>query len=87
VTPSIERVFREEYGRAVATLVRLLRDIELAKEAVADALLPMWTGRTDEARGAYDQALALTSNAVERERVARRWDETGTGSHGHASRT
>ncbi len=37
MTPSIERVFREEYGRAVATLVRLLGDIELAEEAVADA--------------------------------------------------
>lgn len=33
----LERVFREEHGRAVATLVRLLGDIELAEEAVADA--------------------------------------------------
>lgn len=33
----IEQVFREEYGRAVATLVRLLGDVELAEEAVADA--------------------------------------------------
>ncbi len=45
------------------------------------------TGRTDDARGAYDRALALASNAVEREHVARRRDETGNGSHGHASRT
>ncbi len=37
MTGSIEGVFREEYGRAVATLVRLLGDIELAEEAVADA--------------------------------------------------
>lgn len=33
----IERVFREEYGRAVAVLVRLVGDIGLAEEAVQDA--------------------------------------------------
>jgi RNA polymerase sigma-70 factor, ECF subfamily len=33
----IARVFREEYGRAVAVLVRLLGDIDLAEEAVQDA--------------------------------------------------
>ncbi|MEU4410895.1 RNA polymerase sigma factor [Streptosporangium sp. NPDC023963] len=33
----IERVFRAEYGRAVAVLVRLLGDIDLAEEAVQDA--------------------------------------------------
>jgi RNA polymerase sigma-70 factor (ECF subfamily) len=34
---SIERVFREEYGRAVAVLVRSFGDIDLAEEAVQDA--------------------------------------------------
>jgi RNA polymerase sigma-70 factor (ECF subfamily) len=34
---SIERVFREEYGRAVAVLVRYFGDIDLAEEAVQDA--------------------------------------------------
>jgi RNA polymerase sigma-70 factor (ECF subfamily) len=33
----IERVFREEYGRAVAILVRLFGDIDLAEEVVQDA--------------------------------------------------
>jgi RNA polymerase sigma-70 factor (ECF subfamily) len=33
----IERVFREEYGRAVAVLVRLFGDIATAEEAVQDA--------------------------------------------------
>ncbi len=33
----IERVFREEYGRAVAVLVRHLGDIDTAEEAVQDA--------------------------------------------------
>ena len=33
----ITRVFRAEYGRAVAVLVRVLGDIDLAEEAVQDA--------------------------------------------------
>jgi RNA polymerase sigma-70 factor, ECF subfamily len=33
----IERVFREEYGRAVAVLVRAFGDIDLAEEAVQEA--------------------------------------------------
>src|SRR5919202_2194513 len=35
--PEIERVFREEYGRAVAVLVRVFGDIDIAEEAVQDA--------------------------------------------------
>ena len=35
--PAIARVFREEYGRAVAVLVRRFGDIDLAEEAVQDA--------------------------------------------------
>jgi RNA polymerase sigma-70 factor (ECF subfamily) len=33
----VERVFREEYGRAVAVLVRVFGDISVAEEAVQDA--------------------------------------------------
>ena len=33
----IERVFREEYGRAVAVLVKVFGDIDIAEEAVQDA--------------------------------------------------
>jgi RNA polymerase sigma-70 factor, ECF subfamily len=33
----IERVFRQEYGRCVATLSRFLGDLDLAEEAVQDA--------------------------------------------------
>ena len=36
-TSEIERVFREEYGRSVAVLVRVFRDITIAEEAVQDA--------------------------------------------------
>lgn len=35
--PTIEGVFRQEYGRAVAVLVRHFGDIDLAEEAVQDA--------------------------------------------------
>ncbi len=38
-TADIDRVFREEYGRAVAVLVRLLGDIHAAEEAVQDAFV------------------------------------------------
>jgi RNA polymerase sigma-70 factor, ECF subfamily len=34
---AIERVFREEYGRAVAILVHIFGDIDIAEEAVQDA--------------------------------------------------
>jgi RNA polymerase sigma-70 factor, ECF subfamily len=35
----IERVFREEHGRAVAVLIRAFGDIDMAEEAVQDAFL------------------------------------------------
>jgi RNA polymerase sigma-70 factor (ECF subfamily) len=35
--PEIERVFRREYGRAVAVLVRIFGNIDVAEEAVQDA--------------------------------------------------
>ena len=35
----IERIFREEYGRVVASLVRRFGDIDIAEEAAAEALL------------------------------------------------
>jgi RNA polymerase sigma-70 factor (ECF subfamily) len=35
--PEIEHVFRQEYGRAVAVLVRVFGDIDIAEDAVQDA--------------------------------------------------
>jgi RNA polymerase sigma-70 factor (ECF subfamily) len=37
--PDIARVFREEYGRAVAVLVRVFGDIDIAEEAVQEAFV------------------------------------------------
>ena len=45
-TAEIERIFREEYGRTVAVLVRRFGDIDLAEEAVQDAFamaVQRWT--------------------------------------------
>jgi RNA polymerase sigma-70 factor, ECF subfamily len=41
----IERIYRQEYGRAVAVLVRVFGDIDLAEDAVQDAFaaaVPRW---------------------------------------------
>jgi RNA polymerase sigma-70 factor, ECF subfamily len=38
-TAAVERIYREEYGRIVASLVRRFRDIDIAEEAAAEALL------------------------------------------------
>src|ERR1700756_5973870 len=41
----IERIYRQEYGRAVAGLVRVFGDIDLAEDAVQDAFataMPRW---------------------------------------------
>ena len=37
--PTLERVFREERGRVVATLIRLFGDIDVAEEAVQEAFV------------------------------------------------
>src|SRR4051794_18039767 len=36
---AVERVFREEYGRLIASLVRRFGDIDLAEEAAGEALV------------------------------------------------
>src|SRR6059036_3647925 len=36
---AVERVFREAYGQAVATLIRIFGDITLAEDAVQDAFV------------------------------------------------
>ena len=38
-TAAVERVFREEYGRLIASLVRRFGDIEIAEEAAGEALV------------------------------------------------
>ena len=38
-TQVVDRLFREEHGRAVATLIRVLGDFDLAEESIQDAYL------------------------------------------------
>jgi RNA polymerase sigma-70 factor (ECF subfamily) len=38
-TVAIDRIFREESGKAIATLIRLFRDIDVAEEAVQEAFV------------------------------------------------
>jgi hypothetical protein len=40
----IDRVFRQEYGRAVAVLGRVFGDLDVAEEAVQDALPQLCSG-------------------------------------------
>src|SRR5438270_10458380 len=44
---AVERMFREEYGRLIASLVRRFGDIDIAEEAAGEALvaaLEKWPG-------------------------------------------
>ena len=41
---NVEQVFRAEYGRVVAGLVRRFGDIDIAEEAMADALVTASSG-------------------------------------------
>jgi RNA polymerase sigma-70 factor, ECF subfamily len=77
VTP-FERVFREEYARVVATLIRDLRDIDVAEDALSDALeaaLVTWprTGVPDNP-GAW-LTVAARRKAIDRLRRERRHAE------------
>src|SRR3954466_2082374 len=38
-TAAVERVFREEYGRLIASLARRFGDLDIAEEAAGEALL------------------------------------------------
>ncbi|MFI5503280.1 hypothetical protein ACIA5E_29850 [Nocardia asteroides] len=57
----IEAVFAEHYGRAVASLIRLLHR----------------TGRTADAAAAYDAAISLATNDIERAHLQRRRSSLG----------
>ena len=72
--------FRDGPERGLAELDRLLDEPSLATYgylAAARADLLRRLGRSAEARAAYEEALALTDNSVERTFLARRRDELG----------
>lgn len=75
---AIDRVFREESGRAVATLIRVLGDFDLAEEAVQDAFeraLETWPARGVPGNpGAWITTTARNA-AIDRLRRSRRLRE------------
>ena len=56
-TGTVERIFREESGRAVATLVRLFGDIDIAEEAVQEAFVVAAERWPDDGRAAEPRRL------------------------------
>jgi RNA polymerase sigma-70 factor (ECF subfamily) len=75
---AVDRLFREESGRAVAALIRVLGDFDLAEEAVQDAFLvalETWPQRgLPENPGAWITTTAR-NKAIDRIRRARRLEE------------
>jgi len=74
----VDRLFREESGRAVATLIRVLGDFDLAEEAVQEAFvvaLERWpTQGVPDKPGAWITTTAR-HRAIDRLRRARRYEE------------
>jgi RNA polymerase sigma-70 factor (ECF subfamily) len=72
--PSIDRVFRREYGRVVASLAAWCRDLSLAEEAVQDAFvtaLESWPERGLPARPGAWITTTARRKAIDRLRRAR----------------
>jgi len=66
---AVERVFREESGRITATLIRVLRDFDLAEEAMQDAFiiaLERWA-----THGVPDNPAAWITTAARRKAIDR----------------
>ncbi|HET7181599.1 MAG TPA: sigma-70 family RNA polymerase sigma factor, partial [Candidatus Limnocylindrales bacterium] len=72
---AVERVFREESGRVVATLIRVLRDFDAAEEAVQDAFakaLEAWSAQGVPANPAAWITTTARNAAIDRLRRSRR---------------
>jgi RNA polymerase sigma-70 factor (ECF subfamily) len=71
----VDRLFREEQGRAVATLIRVLGDFDLAEEAVQDAFiaaLEIWPERGIPANPGAWITTTARNRAIDRLRRRRR---------------
>jgi RNA polymerase sigma-70 factor, ECF subfamily len=77
----VDRLFREESGRAVATLIRVLGDFDLAEEAVQEAFvvaLERWPSHgVPDNPGAWITTTAR-NRAIDRLRRARRFEQKRT---------
>ena len=75
---AVDRVFREEQGRAVATLIRVLGDFDLAEEAVQDAFmtaLETWPDRGVPANPGAWITTTARNRAIDRLRRRKRLAE------------
>jgi RNA polymerase sigma-70 factor, ECF subfamily len=75
---AVERLFREESGRAVATLIRVLGDFDLAEEAVQDAFvvaLEVWPDRGVPANPGAWIVTTARNRAIDRLRRRKRLAE------------
>ncbi|MBI3751544.1 MAG: sigma-70 family RNA polymerase sigma factor, partial [Chloroflexi bacterium] len=75
---AVERLFREESGRAVATLIRVLGDFDLAEEAVQDAFaraLEVWPAQGIPANPGAWITTTARNRAIDRIRRRRRLAE------------
>ncbi len=77
VRKAIETIYREESRRVLATLIRLLRDFELAEEALADAFAAAVTTWPQQGLPANPRAWLVSAGrfkAVDKIRRRRRFD-------------
>ncbi len=77
-SPAVERVFREERGRILATLIRLVGDIDTAEEALAaafEAALVQWPSEGVPASPRAWLVRAGRNKAVDRLRRASRFED------------
>ena len=87
----VDRLFREESGRAVATLIRVLGDFDLAEEAVQDAfVVALEAGRSaacpaTPAPGSRPPRATRRSTGIRRARAAREQGARARGARGAAA--
>src|SRR5919106_1139800 len=80
----VDRLFRQESGRAVATLIRVLGDFDLAEEAVQDAFavaLERWPTLGLPDNPAAWITTTARNRAIDRLRRDRRLAVPGSGDH------
>jgi RNA polymerase sigma-70 factor, ECF subfamily len=76
-TAAVERVFREEYGRLIASLVRRFGDLDVAEEAAGEALvaaLEKWPGSGVPANPGGWLTITAGNRAIDRIRREKRRD-------------
>src|SRR6202522_1866215 len=77
---SLEQIYRDEWGRIVATLIRLLGSFELAEEAAQEAFataLEQWTRKGAPANARAWLIATARHKAIDALRRKARWEDGG----------